>query len=261
MALANSRPIAGAVATLGVSERVTFLRRTYGLLSLALIGFAASTFVIMRGMTSTSYKFSSWALQGRWSWLMVMGAFMLVGYMAERMARSQTSRGLQYAGLALFVVGEAMILQPLLWVLFIQFGNPADFTFDGAGNVTHFAASGAAVKILTEAIIITLTIFVGLTATVFVTKKDFSFMRGVLAICSFAALGVIIASMAFGFSLGAVFCGAMVLLMAGYILFQTSQVMAHFPPTAYVAAALMLFSTIATLFWYVLQLLMSLNRR
>jgi FtsH-binding integral membrane protein len=86
-------------------------------------------------------------------------------------------------------------------------------------------------------------------------------MRGVLAIGAFAALGVILASAIFGFSLGAFFCGAMILLMAGYILYQTSLVMSYFPPTAYVAAALMLFSTVATLFWYVLQLLMQLNRR
>jgi FtsH-binding integral membrane protein len=261
MALANSRPIPGAVATLGVSERVTFLRRTYGLLSLSLIGFAASTFVIMRFMTKTSYQFSDWALQGRWSWLMVMGAFMLVGYMAERLARSETSRGIQYAGLALFVFAESVILQPLLWQLFIQFGNPADFTVDASYNVTGFVASSMAVKILTEAIIITLTIFVGLTATVFVTKKDFSFMRGILMIGSFAALGIIVASLIFGFQLGAIFSGAVILLMAGYVLYQTSLVMSHFPPTHYVAAALMLFSTIATLFWYVLRLLMELNRR
>jgi FtsH-binding integral membrane protein len=72
---------------------------------------------------------------------------------------------------------------------------------------------------------------------------------------------VILASLLFGFSLGALFSGFVILLMAGYILQQTSMVMRDFPPTAYVAAALMLFSTIATLFWYVLRLLMSLNRR
>jgi FtsH-binding integral membrane protein len=110
-----------------------------------------------------------------------------------------------------------------------------------------------------EAALITLAIFVGLTATVFVTRKDFSFMRGVLAICTFGALGVIIASMIFGFHLGAIFSGLMILLMAGYILYQTSVIMRDFPPTAYVAASLMLFSTIATLFWYVLRLMMSLR--
>jgi len=76
-----------------------------------------------------------------------------------------------------------------------------------------------------------------------------------------AALGLILASAIFGFSLGALFAGAMVLLMAGYILYQTSIVLGTFLPTAHVAAALMLFSTVATLFWYVLQLLMSLRRQ
>jgi len=94
---------------------------------------------------------------------------------------------------------------------------------------------------------------------VFLTKKDFSFLRGVLSICTFAVLGVILASLLFGFSLGAIFSGLVILLMAGYILFQTSLVMSHFPPSGYVAASLMLFSTIATLFWYVLRLLMELN--
>jgi FtsH-binding integral membrane protein len=140
-------------------------------------------------------------------------------------------------------------------------GNLVGFTYDGYGNVTHFAASGLAMKILLEAVLITLAIFIGLSATVFVTKKDFSFMRGALTIATFAALGVIVASIIFGFQLGAIFSGAMILLMALYVLYQTSLVMQHFPPTRHVAAALMLFSTIATLFWYVLRLLMELNRR
>jgi FtsH-binding integral membrane protein len=121
--------------------------------------------------------------------------------------------------------------------------------------------SGRAEAILMQAVVITLAIFIGLTLTVFLTRKDFSFLGGILSIASFAVLGVILASVLFGFSLGALFCGAVILMMAGYILYQTSLVMNYFPPTGYVAAALMLFSTIATLFWYVLQMLMSLNRR
>ena len=37
-----ARPIQGAVATLGVSDRVAFLRKTYAHLGVALIAFAAS---------------------------------------------------------------------------------------------------------------------------------------------------------------------------------------------------------------------------
>lgn len=239
---ASLRPIQGAVATVGVSDRVTFLRKTYAHLGVALLAFAAITGGMMRFAPETSLKFSSWAMNGRWNWLLVMGAFMLVGWLAERLAVSETSRGLQYLGLGLFVAAEAMILQPILWFMMVRFG------------------AQDALSIISQATVITLAIFVGLTLVVFLTRKDFSFLRGILTVCSFGALGVIIASMAFGFSLGALFCGAMILLMAGYILFQTSTIMQAFPPTAYVAAALMLFSTIATLFWYVLQLLISLRR-
>ncbi len=242
MAFAQStRPIEGAVATLGVSDRVTFLRKTYAHLGVALIAFALIAGGMMRFMPETSLKFSMWALQGRWTWLLVIALFMVIGVVAQKLASSETSRGVQYVGLTLAVVAEGVILQPVLWILLLKFGGAAAFT------------------ILTQAIIVTLAIFTGLTLTVFLTKKDFSFMRGALVVCSFGALGVIVASMAFGFTLGAVFCGAMILLMAGYILYQTSLVMRDFPPTGYVAASLMLFSTIATLFWYVLQLLMSLR--
>jgi FtsH-binding integral membrane protein len=262
MALAHSRPIDGAVATLGVSERVTFLRRTYAHLAVALIGFAVIAGGMIRFMTATSYKFSAWAWGGSgYNWLAVLGLFMVVGFITDRLAKSSASQGLQYLGLALAVIAEGVILQPMLWVLFIKFGNINDFVLNDQGNVVSFQASGMAVKILMEAIIVTLTIFIGLTISVFVTKKDFSFMRGALVIASFAALGVIVGSILFGFQLGAIFSGAMIFLMAMYILYQTSLVMQHYPPTHYVAAALMLFSTIATLFWYVLRLFMELNRR
>ena len=239
---ASARPIGHAVATLGVSDRISFLRKTYAHLGIALIAFAMIAGGMMRFVPEISWGFSKWALTGRWTWLLVLGMFMLVGHVAERLARSDTSRALQYVGLGIAVAAQGLLLQPLLWVLMMKF------------------AGASAVAILTQAIVITLAIFVGLTLTVFLTKKDFSFLRGALVVASFGALGVIVASIAFGFSLGAIFAGAMILLMAGYILYQTSLVMAQFSPTAHVAASLMLFSTVATLFWYVLQLLMSLRR-
>jgi len=245
---ANARPIAGAVATLGVSDRVAFLRKTYSLLTVALIGFAGFTAGFIKFAPETSLRFSAWALHGSLNWLLILGMFMVVGYVAQKLAMSNTSRGLQYLGLGLAVAAQSVLLQPMIWILMTKFGNANDLT-------------GQASAILGEAVVITLAIFVGLTLTVFLTKKDFSFMRGALAIASFAFLGVILASLLFGFQLGAVFSGFGILLMAGYILYQTSLVMSYFPPTGYVAAALMLFSTVATLFWYVLRLLMEMNRR
>jgi FtsH-binding integral membrane protein len=258
-AATRNRIIDGAVATVGVSDRVAFLRRTYGTLGIALLGWALITAGMMRFATNFSVGFSKWAMQGQWSWLIVMLLFMVVGYGAQRLAQSNASRGAQYAGLTLFVVAEALILQPLLWFALVKFGPRGGVLgMDEAGHY-FLIAGGPGLAIIGQAALITLAIFIGLTATVFLTKKDFSFMRGALTVGAFAVLGVIIASMIFGFQLGALFCGAVILLMAGYILFQTSLVMREFPPSYHVAAALMLFSTIATLFWYVLQLLISLR--
>src|SRR5215510_2777829 len=189
---AARRPIAGAVATLGVSDRVAFLRRTYGLLGVALVAFAVLTAAMMRFSTETSLRFSAWAFGGQLNWLIVFGLFMLVGYIGQRLAMSQTSRGLQLLGLGVFVAAESMLLQPLLWTLILRFGNHAMFR-EGV------LLSGQAASILMQSIVITLTIFVGLTLTVFLTRKDFSFLRGILSISSFAILGVILASMLFGF--------------------------------------------------------------
>ena len=248
MAFAQSaRPIEGAVATLGVSDRVAFLRRTYGTLGVALVAWAVVTVGIFRFATSFSMKFSEFALRGQWNWLLVIGAFMLVQAGAQALARSDAKPAYQYAGLGLAVLAESLILQPMIWVIFLKFSR---------GQL-----SADPMTIVSEAGLITAAIFVGLTLTVFVTKKDFSFLRGALMIGSFAALGLIIGAAIFGFHLGVVFTGAMIMLMAGYILYQTSLMMQSFPPTAHVAAALMLFSTIATLFWYVLRLVMELNRR
>jgi FtsH-binding integral membrane protein len=66
-------------------------------------------------------------------------------------------------------------------------------------------------------------------------------------------------SLVFGFNLGIVFAVGMVLLAAGQILYETSQVMAHADPEEYVGAALSLFSSIALLFWYVIQIVMKMR--
>src|SRR5205823_499515 len=136
----SARPIAGAVATLGVSDRVTFLRKTYSHLGVALIAFAAITAGMMNYMTATSLKFSEWALTGRWTWMAVLLLFMAVGWIAQKLAMSESSRGLQYVGLGLAVTAEAVLLQPMLWILMLRFGSHDMVT----GTITGAHLSGQA---------------------------------------------------------------------------------------------------------------------
>jgi FtsH-binding integral membrane protein len=234
MEYAHARPIPGAVATAGVNERVLFLRKTY-----AHLGGAIALFVLLEAWLLNSgvgLAWAQWALST--SWLLVLALFIGVSWIAERWAQSNTSRGMQYLGLGLYIVAEAFIFAPILII--------ANYYFEG--------------PIITQAAVITLLLFGGLTATVFLTKKDFSFLRGILFIGSMVALGLIVLSVLFGFNLGVLFTVGMIALAAGYILYDTSRVMAHYPPTHYVAASLALFASIALMFWYVLRLLMSLSR-
>lgn len=237
----HERPIAGAVATVGVSDRVAFLRKTYGLLGISLLVWAGASAAFFRYGTETSFRFSKWALGGSLNWLAVIGLLIVSGMVAQWLARSGKSRAIQLLGLSIEIGAWTFLMQPLLWKLFMFF-KPDD-----------------AVAILGQGTVATLVVFTGLTATVFITKKDFSFLRGVITVGMFAALGIILASMLFGFTLGVVFIGAMIALLSLKILYDTSVVMKEFPPTHYVSAALMLFATVATLFWYIIHLLMSLR--
>jgi FtsH-binding integral membrane protein len=96
-----------------------------------------------------------------------------------------------------------------------------------------------------------------------VTRKDYSFLRPILCVASLIALGVIVAAifLPIGNGLGLFFSFAMVALMSGYILYYTSQVMLHYRTDQHVAAALALFASVATLFWYILRIVMSVSSR
>ena len=171
------------------------------------------------------------------SWLIVLGLFMGVGYLADKLARSENSEQMQYLGLGLFVIAEAIVFLPLLFI------------------ATMYGGSG----LIPTAGLMTFLLVLGITATVFITRKDFSFMRGVLSIGGFVALGFIVCSMIFGFSLGLVFASVMVLFAGGSVLYTTSNILHHYKPNQHVAASLALFSSVALLFFYILQVLMSLT--
>jgi FtsH-binding integral membrane protein len=179
-------------------------------------------------------------LQGKFSWLIVLGLFMGASWIANKWATSNTSRSMQYAGLGLYIVAEAIIFLPLLLIA---------KSFSGQSSLIGQAA------------IITLGLFAGLTFVAFTTKKDFSFLGGMLKVGGFIAIGLIAASIFMGFNLGVWFAGAMVLIAAGSILYQTSNIIHHYRSDQYVAASLGLFASVALLFYYVLQILISMTSR
>jgi hypothetical protein len=216
------------------SERAGFIRRTYSHLAMAVLAFIIIEWFLLQLPIAGAIAA---AMTGGYSWLIVLAAFMGVSWLAERWANSDASPQKQYLGLGIFVVAEAVIFLPLLYI----------------------AANFASADVIPTAGVITGFLFVGLTATVFVTRKDFSWMRSILAIGGFVALGVIAASIIFGFSLGIIFSAIMVLFASGAILYDTSQVLHHYRTDQHVAASLSLFASVALLFWYILRIVMSLS--
>ena len=111
--------------------------------------------------------------------------------------------------------------------------------------------------VINQAAIITLALCTGLSAVVLITKKDFSFLRSALMVGGIIAIGLIVAGIIFGFNMGLWFSGAMVVLAAGSILYQTSNMVHKYSTDQHVAAALGLFASLMLLFWYILQIVMS----
>lgn len=173
---------------------------------------------------------------GAVGWLLVLGLFMVVSFLANRWATSETSKLTQYLGLGIFIVAEAVIFVPLIIVS------------------TYYAGDAS---VLMKAGIVTVGLFLGITATVFITRSDFSFLGPILAIGGFVALGFIVASAIFGFTLGSVFAFIMVAFAGTAILYETSNVLHRFNTNQHVAASLTLFASIALLFWYILTIFSS----
>jgi hypothetical protein len=250
---------AQADATVGVSDRVRFIRLTYIHLFGAMAVFAGLLTALFK--IPALYEHVSWPLTKfalaldadgnstaavRWHWGVVLGAFVASSWIADMWASKATSRAIQYLGLGFYVLAESLIFVPLLSVVLWR---TQEIIASGGGNP----------NILRDSAITTLAIFAALTASVVFSKKDFSFLRSGLAMASAAAMTLVVCSLIFGFNLGLVFSIAMVMLAAGYILYQTSQVLAHYHTESYVAAALALFSSVALMFWYVIRIFLRMR--
>jgi FtsH-binding integral membrane protein len=220
----------GAVVDLDLNRRATFISRTYAHLTGAIFAFTAIEILLFK--TGLAEQIAR-ALLGV-SWLFVLGGFMVIGWLASRTAHMATSAGAQYAALAGYVVAESIIFVPLLFI------------------ANQFAPGAIA-----SAAVVTFIGFAGLTAVVLVTRKDFSFLRGILFWGFIMALVAIFAGVLFGFQLGTWFSIVMVALAGAAILYDTSNVLHHYPEERYVAAALELFASVALMFWYVLRLFLS----
>jgi FtsH-binding integral membrane protein len=224
--LRRSRP----VAELRGEARSAFIQRTYLHLFAAIAAFTAIECYLFG--TGLALPIAG-ALLGT-SWLVVLGGFVLVGWIASRTAHAAASPGAQYAALVGYVVAESVLFVPLLLL-------------------AQLAAPGA----IESAAFVTLLAFTGLTVVVWKTGRDFSFLGSLLGFAGVVALVLIAAGTLFGFELGTFLSVAMVGLAGAAILHDTSNVLHRYSKDRHVGAALELFASVALMFWYVLRLFLS----
>jgi FtsH-binding integral membrane protein len=217
------------VSSLSVEDRSTFIWKCYAHVVVAILAFAAvSVYLFTSGISAAI------AAPMMNNWFLVLGAFILASWGATHVAHRIESKNAQYAAFAAFIVVEALIFAPMLYIAYMM--EPG--IIDSAAGVTVLGS-------------------VGLIAVAMITRKDFSFLRGMLVWIGILALVAIAGSLLFGFQLGTWFSVAMIGFAGAAVLYDTSNIMHHYPQDRYVAASMALFASIAMMFWYILRLFMS----
>ena len=212
------------------TDRSQFINRTYMHLLGAIFLFAGIEWWVFQ--TPYAEQLALFMLQK--SWLAVLGAFIVVSWIASHVAHRVESKGAQYAALIGFVIAEATIFIPMFYLALMV--DPA---------------------IIEYAVAVTLGAFVVLTGVAMFSGRDFSFLRSFLMWGGVIALGTIVMGILVGFHLGTYFSMAMIGFAGASILYDTSKILKVYPEDRYVAAALELFASIALMLWYVLRFFLS----
>jgi FtsH-binding integral membrane protein len=212
-----------------VDSRAAFITRTYT----HVVGGILAFILVELGLFESGLAIQIARFMLSFNWFLILGAFMLVGWLATRTAQTSSSLGMQYFSYGAYIVAEALIFVPLLYIA----NAKAPGAIDSATLITALGAGG-------------------LMVVAHRTRKDFSFLRAVLMWGGVVAVLAMIGGAVFGFQLGTWFSVAMIGFAGAAVLYDTSNIIQHYPEDRYVSAAMQLFASIALMFWYVLRLVM-----
>ncbi|KMQ68473.1 permease [Chryseobacterium sp. FH2] len=212
-------------------ERANFYKKTYLHVALSVLAFIGVETVLLNTVPP---EIIGLMFGQQYTWLLIIGVFWLASILANKWSLSQ-SRSTQYLGLGFYILLEAVIFLPLIYIAVAK-----------AGGVVIYQAA-----------MLTIAMFAGISVVAFTSKKDFSFLRNIIIIGGFIALGLIVAGTVFEFDLGLWFSVGMVILASASILYETSKLKNTYTTGQYVGASLQLFASIMLLFWYILRILMS----
>ena len=144
-------------------------------------------------------------------------------------------------------------------------GLPAIFAFTGVmgaslgPTLNYYVALPGGPSLIMQALGGTAIVFFGLSAYALTTRKDFSYMGGFLMVGLIVAIVAGIANIFLGIpALSLTISAAIVMVMSGLILFDTSRII-HGGETNYIRATVSLYLNIYNLFLNLLHLLTALT--
>jgi FtsH-binding integral membrane protein len=227
--MANFQGSNAAFPRTGIDSRAEFITRTYT----HVVGGILAFILVEMGLFESGLadSITRYMLSGV-PWMLILGAFMLTGWLATRTAQTSTSVPMQYFAYGMYILAEALIFVPMLYIANLK----APGAIDSATLITALGAGG-------------------LMVVAHRTRKDFSFLRAILMWGFWIAILAMVGGLVFGFQLGTWFSVAMIGFAGAAVLYDTSNVIHYYPEDRYVAAALQLFASIALMFWYVLRLM------
>jgi len=214
------------VSQLGTEARLDFIRKTY---SLFMAGILVALLVGWATLNIDPVMNAAFALRGN----LLISVFLLFGLSIGAQAVSRVPV-LNLVAMFAFTGFVGFFLTPLLYTY--------DTVFPG---------------LVTQAAALTTITFGSLTAYAFISKKDFSFMGGILFVAFAALILGGVANIFFFKSAMASYLMAWVglVIFSGYVLYDTSNIMRTHDSNSYVSAALGLFINFVNMFLAILRIL------
>ena len=235
----RAQAVSNSAANDTLEQRLAFLRKVYTLFSCSMVLWMGSALWV-----STNDKMLGLAMGIFGNGFIGMLVFMAALFGLLHLTRSANAP-INYIGLGLFSLLEGFVTAPLIKYSLMATGGEGLAMTDPS-------------NVVLQAFVLTGMVFGGLTTYALTTKRDFSFLGGALWMGFFLLFGLGILAMfgigesmqmGWGISVG------WILLMGGFVLYDTQNIMKRYPSNMAAAAAATLMIDFIIMFQRILMLL------
>ncbi|MCX8266273.1 MAG: Bax inhibitor-1 family protein [Planctomycetota bacterium] len=236
---ARAQAVSNSAVNDTLEQRLAFLRKVYTLFSCSMVLWMGSALWV-----STNDKMLNMVMSIFGNGFMGLLVFFAALFGLLHLTRSANAP-INYIGLGLFSLLEGFITAPLIKYSLMVTGGEGLAMTDPS-------------NVVLQAFVLTGMVFGGLTTYALTTKRDFSFLRGALWMGFFLLFGLAILgmygigeSMQMGWGISV----AWVVLMGGFVLYDTQNIMKRYPSNMAATAAATLMIDFIIMFKHILLLL------